>query len=319
MQGIKMLKQNGYYNPVSVGDYSLNVSKFGNEDGKHKIIALAGNQSGSYSVGQRHMTRILEEDNLVVFIDRAGYGFSDDTKNKMSLEYIVEDYRKALKSAGIEAPYVLMPHSIGGAYATYWACTYPEEIEAIVFVDGSQLSSDAFSERKSHGITFIDKTSVLFSKIGIKRFFVDESRIKYPSTFTSEEQKMGDTLLYLTWDSFAPISEDDIIAENAQKAFSNIKLNKIPKLYISSSWGFETREDIIKYKTPVKKESEYRDGEISSKLEFYEELRNEILIPYLNKLGNCKLKNLSGHHLIFLQRPEECGKIIKEFIESLEE
>lgn len=35
-----------------------------------------------------------------------------------------------------------MPHSIGGAYATYWCSQYPEEIEAIVFVDGSQLSEE---------------------------------------------------------------------------------------------------------------------------------------------------------------------------------
>lgn len=50
-----------------------------------------------------------------VFVDRAGHGFSDDTENEMTPEYIVEDYRKALKNAGIKAPYILMPHSIGGA------------------------------------------------------------------------------------------------------------------------------------------------------------------------------------------------------------
>ena len=96
---LDILQQNGLYNPVSVGDYSLNVAKFGNEDGKHTIVAIAGLGMGDCSVSMRQMTACLEEDNLVVFVDRAGYGLSDDTNNEMTLEYIVEDYRKALKNS----------------------------------------------------------------------------------------------------------------------------------------------------------------------------------------------------------------------------
>jgi pimeloyl-ACP methyl ester carboxylesterase len=131
-----------------VGDYSLNVANSATKAVKHTIVGLAGLGMGDYSVSARQMTKTLEEDNLVVFVDRAGYGFSDDTNNDMTLEYIVEDYRKALKNAGIKAPYILMPHSIGGAYATYWVSKYPQEIEAIAFVDGSQLSADAFDDEE---------------------------------------------------------------------------------------------------------------------------------------------------------------------------
>ena len=41
-QEIELLKANGYYNPVSVGDYSLNVAIFGKQNGKHTIVSLAG-------------------------------------------------------------------------------------------------------------------------------------------------------------------------------------------------------------------------------------------------------------------------------------
>lgn len=128
----ELLDEKGYYCPVSVGDYSLNVSRFGNENGKHTIVGLAGLGVGDFSVTARQMTACLEEDDLVVFVDRAGYGFSDDTDHEMTLDYIVEDYRKALQNSGLEAPYILMAHSIGGAYANYWASNYPEEIEAVV-------------------------------------------------------------------------------------------------------------------------------------------------------------------------------------------
>ncbi|MBQ5564721.1 MAG: alpha/beta hydrolase, partial [Clostridia bacterium] len=43
-----MLKIKGYYNPVSVGDHNINVAKFGNPNGKHTIVAMAGLGSGDY-------------------------------------------------------------------------------------------------------------------------------------------------------------------------------------------------------------------------------------------------------------------------------
>lgn len=104
---LALLKEKGYYNLILVGDYSLNVSKFGNLSGKHTIVGLAGLGMGDYSVAARQMTACLEEDNLVVFVDRAGYGFSDDTENEMTLEYIVEDYRKALKTQELRRPIFL--------------------------------------------------------------------------------------------------------------------------------------------------------------------------------------------------------------------
>lgn len=50
---LELLKERGYYNPISVGDYSIT---------------------------ERAMTSALENDNMVVFIDRAGYGLSDDSQ-----------------------------------------------------------------------------------------------------------------------------------------------------------------------------------------------------------------------------------------------
>ena len=35
---IEYLKKQGYYNPVSVGDYSLNLLDFGNKEGKYTWI-----------------------------------------------------------------------------------------------------------------------------------------------------------------------------------------------------------------------------------------------------------------------------------------
>ena len=330
-QEIALLKEKGYFNPVSVGDHSLNVSKFGNENGSHTIVSLAGLGMGDYSVVQRQMTSYLENDDLVVFVDRAGYGLSDDTDSEMTLEYIVEDYRKALKNAGIEAPYILMPHSIGGAYANYWSSNYPDEIEAVVFVDGSQLDENAFNDFPSDPVDFGDRVLAFLSKIGFGRYVIRNYNYLYPDNYSEEEQRLGDALQLLTMDSVAPVSEDSLIARNAQDAFNGIVTNDIPKLYICASWGVQTKEELIEHHIWINRQiekndlkmqlqkTEYDDNDETLKniLDALEEDRQNTIYPYAEKMGNCEVVCLGGDHMIFEQKPDECGKIVKEFIDSL--
>ena len=329
-QELDALKKNGLYNPVSVGDYSLNVAKFGNENGKHTVVAMAGLGMGDCSVSMRQMTECLEKDNLVVFVDRAGYGLSDDTANDMTLEYIVEDYRKALKNAGLEGPYILMPHSIGGAYATYWCSQYPEEIEAVLFIDGSQLSETAFDEdADTYQSTWFDTVLSGLAKLGFGRYVLRDYFYQYPDNYTKEDQYLGDALSIMTMDSTATVSESDLMVENAQKAFNTIVTNDVPKLYLCASWGHQTREELIEYFKWINRQIEINDlgkprdedpsdETVKQILQQFEESRQNIILPYLKKMGNCELVCLGGDHMIYEQKPIECGDIIKNFIDSLD-
>lgn len=327
---LEALRENGYYNPVSVGDYSLNVAMFGKEDGAHRIVCLAGLGSGEFSVTMRQTTAALEKDNQVVFPDRAGYGLSDDTENDMTLEYIVEDYRRALKNAGVKAPYVLMPHSIGGAYATYWVSKYPDEIEAVVFIDGSQLSETAFEEEKPHDVGIGDKALAFAARLGFSRYALRHYLYLLPDNYSDDEQYLADALTYLTLDSTATVSESGNIAKNAQDAFNGIIANDVPKLYICSSWGIQTKEDLIEYsiwvnrqleknKLPEEpKKTEYDDETVKKILDDFEKTRHNILYPYTKKMGSCRLVCLGGDHMIYEQKPKECYDLIAEFLDELD-
>lgn len=328
----QLLKEEGYYNPVSVGDYCLNVAKFGNENGRHTVVGLAGLGMGDYSVAARQMTSCIEDENLVVFVDRAGYGFSDDTQNEMMLSYIVEDYRKALKAAGVEAPYVLMPHSIGGAYANYWVSNYPEEIEGVFFVDGSQLSADAFSEEEIGSVDLGDRFLSVLAKIGFSRLVIRDYFYHYPDNYSQKEQMLGDALTYLTLDSLAPESESLLIAKNAQDAFNGIIANEVPKLYVCASWGIDSVEDIIETHRWINRQIEInrlnvalRPVTVEGNEELFErqialfrEGREKTIYPYAEKMGNCEVVLLAGDHMIYEQKPLECGTLLKGFLERLE-
>ena len=328
-----LLREKGCVNPVSVGDHALNVSKVGNENGRHTVVAMAGLGMGDYSVTFRQMTAAIEPDELVVFVDRAGYGLSDDTDHEMTLDFIVEDYRTALKNAGIPAPYVLMPHSIGGAYANYWSCKYPEEIEGIVFVDGSQLSADAFADEDGGdgSIGLVDRLLTLCARLGFSRYVLRDYEYRLPDNYSEEEQYLADALALMTLESDASTSESCLIGKNAQEAWESITANDIPKRYICASWGIETKDDLIlrnRFRnrdielnhrdiSPFPTEYADDDAELQRILAEYRKAREDVLYPYAEKMGNCEVVCLAGDHLIYQQRPAECGALVKEFLDSL--
>ena len=123
---LKYLEKEGIYNPVSVGEYDLNVYLCGNENGKHTLVGMSGQGVNTYSMGLKATVDRFASDNRIAIVDRAGYGLSDSTTVPQTVEQVVEDYRTALKKAGCKALYILIPHSIGGRYAEHatreWRC-----------------------------------------------------------------------------------------------------------------------------------------------------------------------------------------------------
>ena len=325
-QEISLLKEKGYYNPVSVGDYCLNAAKFGNKTGRHTIVSLSGIASGEFSVTERKMTAALEQDNLVVFIDRAGYGLSDDTEQDMTIEHIIEDYRNALRNDGIAAPYLLMAHSLGGAYATYWESKYPDEIEAVVLLDGAQLSEDAPNGQLMHPVGIFDRVWAFLSKLGFGRY-VSSLFYHLPDSYSEEDQRLCDALMLRTEGSVALASESALNAYNLQVAFHEIVTNDIPKLYICSGSGFQTKEEFrtfLEWNSQVFGDNylgidrNADDERIQEELDREAHLNETVLYPYTEKMGNCEVVFLGGAHLIYIQKPDECGEVLKSFIDGLD-
>ena len=323
-----MLKIKGYYNPVSVGDHNINVAKFGNPNGKHTIVAMAGLGSGDYPVSVRKATAEIEKDNLLVFPDREGYGLSDGTDAEMTIEHIIEEYRTALKNAGIALPYVLLPHSISGPYATYWVSKYPEEIEGVAMLDGTVLDEMTFQDEPYHEVDFNDKFMAFLCKMGFSRLVLRQSNYLYPAYYSEEEQKLGDALMLMTQENVNCASEYGCIAHNCKVAYEGIVTNDVPKVYICAGSGYESREDIEANNNWVNEQikrnnlnmplRETTDEIVQKILDACEESRNTSIYPYAEKMGNCEVVLLGGDHQIYQQRPEECAKILKDFVDGLD-
>ncbi|MBQ7308091.1 MAG: hypothetical protein IJW82_06160 [Clostridia bacterium] len=50
----------------------------------------------------------------------------------------------------------------------------------------------------------------------------------------------------------------------------------------------------------------------------YKEARQNTIVPYAEKMGNCQVICLGGDHFIYQQRTQECLKIVSRFIEGLD-
>ena len=326
---INLLKEKGYYNPVPVGDHNINVAKFGNPNGKHTIVAMAGLGSADYPVSVRKVTAEVEKDNLLVFPDRAGYGLSDGTDDEMTIEYIVEEYRTALKNAGIAPPYVLLPHSISGPYANYWSSKYPDEIEGIFIFDGTVLEETTFQEQPYHKVDFKDKFQAFLCKMGLARLVLRQNSLLLATGYSDEEQKLSDILMLMTWEKVNCASEYGCVAQNCKKAYENMITNDIQKVYICATSGYTTKKEIVEnciwvneqikrnnLDMPLRSTSE-DDENIPIILDACKEYQQTHINPYAEKMGNCKVELLGGDHQIYQQRPAECAKILKNFVDGL--
>ena len=321
------LKDLGYINKYSAGDYDLNIHRIGNKNSKHKLIGISGLGVHNYSIEMSFVNEQLKDDYELIYIDRAGYGYSDDTSKTQTVEQIVSDYRTALKSVGIEGPYILMPHSIGGVYATYWESTYPDEIEGVIFIDGTPLGMNIY-EKSDYSVSFSDYFDVFLCKLGFQRFSIRDVSDPLPSEYTKEQQKLTDYLNIKSSINKALLSEIKEKNNNTNKAYQRIKSNDIPKIYIESSRGARTIEEVkedLKWVTKRKQELGLEtistmpsDNKLTQLIEQNMELEKEQIIPYTDLLGNTEIKLLSGDHYIFEQKPAELARIIKDYINDLD-
>lgn len=320
------LKEIGYINKYDVGEYELNIYRVGNSESNHKIIALSGLGINDYSVEMSFVNDELKDDYEIIYIDRAGYGYSDDTSIKQTVEQVVSDYRNALNSAGIKGPYILLPHSYGGVFATYWESIYPEEIEGVVFVDTSELGLNIWDEEE-YNISFVNSLELFASKLGLHRLVLDNYFYPLPSYYSNENQKIVDYLNIYSITNKAKLSEIKEMNNNTNKAYNSIVSNDIPKIYISSSSAFRTIDEFKEYINWINDRQEElgedkikmpSDEIIEKYIDEFIKWKEEKIIPYINLLGNTELVLLPGNHMIFQEKPEELTKIIRDFIVNLD-
>jgi pimeloyl-ACP methyl ester carboxylesterase len=118
---------------VDVGGYRLHINCQG-EGGPTVVIEAAG---GDSSLSWDQVRQEVAKFTRVCTYDRAGLGWSERSPKSRTAQNVVEELHSLLTQGGVEGPYVLVGHSIGGPYVRLYAHEYPDEVVGMVLVDAS--------------------------------------------------------------------------------------------------------------------------------------------------------------------------------------
>jgi hypothetical protein len=77
----------------------------------------------------------VAKESTVFAYNRPGYGKSDKPSTPRDGKTVVEELRQLLRQQGLQPPYTLVGHSLGGLYMQMYARAYPQEIQGVVLVD----------------------------------------------------------------------------------------------------------------------------------------------------------------------------------------
>ncbi|GGX74316.1 alpha/beta fold hydrolase [Streptomyces hiroshimensis] len=129
------------------------VGGFQKVDGRRVFVHRSGSGGpavvflpGASAVGLDYLglQRAVSQFTTAVVYDRGGTGYSDDVPLPRTAAAVATELYELLRAQGIAGPYVLVPHSLGGAYAHRFAQLYPQEVAGLVWLDAFHRDWDDF-------------------------------------------------------------------------------------------------------------------------------------------------------------------------------
>ena len=119
---------------ADIGGRALHLTNAGAGSPAVVVVPAVGGNVLEWLAFQHELAR----DMRVCVYDRAGFGFSDPPpRGRRTFDDMASELRLGLSSAGIDPPYLLAAHSIGGIIARRFAAQYPGDVAGMVLIDSS--------------------------------------------------------------------------------------------------------------------------------------------------------------------------------------
>ena len=212
---------------VLVNGHKINVYVEGG--GPETIVVLSGAGIASPILDFKNLTDSLSKKYKVVIVERAGYGYSEDSNQSRDVMEVLSGTRQALSQANVTGPFIILSHSMASLESLAWQEKYPDEVKALIGLDWALPSS--YEDLKINQALLT--VAYWSSKIGLLRYFPEAFYIKN-QTLTESERQQYKLLAYKQLMSNAMLHESQTVKENAKKVPSSINL-KIPTLLLVSN------------------------------------------------------------------------------------
>ena len=212
---------------VLVDGHQINVYVEGN--GPETIVVLSGAGIASPILDFKEVSESLSKRYKVVIVERAGYGYSDDSNHSRDVMEVLSETRQALSQANVKGPFIILSHSMASLESLAWQEKYPDEVKILIGLDWALPASYENLKDNQALLTIVYWSS----KIGLLRYFPESFYIKNP-TLTESERQQYKLLAYKQLMSQAMLHESLLAKENAKKVPSSIN-PKIPILLLVSN------------------------------------------------------------------------------------
>lgn len=167
----------------------------------------------------------ISKDTTAFAYNRPGYGKSDPVSTPRDGKHVVDELRSLLRHQGLNPPYVLVGHSLGGLYMQLYARSYPDEVGALVLVDSThpaQLKGAGAPENWPAWVrTAVNVTTSSVAKDELKAIDATGDDVLALPTFT------GKPVIVLT--ALEPMKQKSPLADD-----QNEKRKDMPRLYPGS-------------------------------------------------------------------------------------
>ena len=212
---------------VLVNGHQMNIYVQGK--GTETIVFLSGAGIASPILDFKNLTDSLSKKYKIVVVERAGYGYSEDSNQSRGVMEVLSETRQALSRTNITGPFIILSHSMASFESLAWQEKYPDEVKALIGLDWAMPASYEDLKNNQALLTVAYWTS----KIGLLRYFPESFYIKNP-TLTESERTQYKLLAYKQLMSLAMLNESNLVKENAKKVPSSIN-PKIPTLLLVSN------------------------------------------------------------------------------------
>lgn len=212
---------------VLFNGHQMNVYVQG--EGSETIVFLSGAGIASPILDFKNVSDSLSKKYKIVVVERAGYGYSEDSNQSRDVMEVLSETRQALSQANVKGPFIILSHSMASLESLAWQEKYPDEVKTLVGLDWALPASYENLKQNQALIT----VAFWSSKIGLLRYFPESFYIKNP-TLIESERKQYKLLAYKQLMSQAMLHESQMVKENAKNVPSNIN-PKIPTLLLVSN------------------------------------------------------------------------------------
>lgn len=212
---------------VSVNGHDMSV--FVKGEGAQTLVFLSGAGTASPILDFKDLYDGLSKQYKIVVVERAGYGYSEDTSKSRDVSEVLSETRQALAKAYVSGPYIILSHSMASLETLLWQEKYPSETQAVIGLDWALPES--YAHLKIHSQML--RMARLGSQLGLLRYI--PSRLYVPNeNLSSSDLRLYQRIAYRQILSQAMLNESLSVKENAKKVDAKIN-SQIPTLLLVSN------------------------------------------------------------------------------------